>query len=61
MERLPQQPLINNAVLSEFDTFVAEMPPKRESLPTAGSCWAALASQPKPLELADAAGKAIQD
>ena len=35
------------------------MPPKRESLPAAGSCWAALASQPKPLELADAPGKAI--
>lgn len=36
MERLPQQPLINSAVLGEFDTLLVEMPPKRESLPAAG-------------------------
>jgi hypothetical protein len=36
MERLPQPPLINSAVLGEFDTLVVEMPPKRESLPAPG-------------------------
>ena len=36
MDRLPQQPLINNAALGEFDTLVVEMPPKRQSLPAAG-------------------------
>ena len=37
MERLPQEPLINTAVLSEFDTLVVDTPPpKRESLPATG-------------------------
>jgi hypothetical protein len=36
MERLPQQPLINGAMAGEFDTLVVELPPKQESLPTAG-------------------------
>ena len=36
IEKLPQEPLINGAMLSEFDTLVVELPSKRESLPTAG-------------------------
>ena len=34
IEKLPQEPLINGAMLSEFDTLVVELPSKRESLPT---------------------------
>jgi hypothetical protein len=36
IEKLPQEPLINGAMLSEFDTLVVELPSKRESLSTAG-------------------------
>ena len=36
MEKLPQDPLINGAMVGEFDTLVVELPPKQESLPTAG-------------------------
>jgi hypothetical protein len=36
MEQLPQEPLINRAMLGEFDTLVVEMPSKQESLPAAG-------------------------
>ena len=34
IEKLPQEPLINGAMLSEFDTLVVELPSKRESLTT---------------------------
>ena len=34
--KLPQEPLINSTILSEFDTLVVELPSKRESLSTAG-------------------------
>jgi hypothetical protein len=33
-EKLPQEPLINGAILGEFDTLVVEMPAKRDSLPS---------------------------
>jgi hypothetical protein len=46
MERLPQQPLINGAMLGEFDTLVVDMPPKRESLPAAGRQLLGGPSQP---------------
>ena len=36
MEQLPQEPLINRAMLGEFDTLVVEMPSKQESLPATG-------------------------
>jgi hypothetical protein len=35
MEKLPREPLINSAMLREFDTLVVE-PPKLESLPGGG-------------------------
>jgi hypothetical protein len=35
-EKLPREPLINRAMLGEFDTLVVELPTKRDSLP-AGS------------------------
>jgi hypothetical protein len=34
--KLPQEPLINSTILSEFDTLVVELPSKRESLPPPG-------------------------
>lgn len=46
MERLPQEPLINGAVLGEFDTLVVDMPPKRESLPPAGQHLLGRPSEP---------------
>ena len=36
MERLPQEPLINGAMLGEFDTLVVDVPPQREALPEPG-------------------------
>ena len=36
MDKLPQDPLINGAMVGEFDTLVVELPPKQESSPTAG-------------------------
>ena len=36
MDKLPQDPLINGAMVGEFDTLVVELPPKQEFLPTAG-------------------------
>ena len=36
MERLPPEPLINGAVLGEFDTLVVDMPPRQDRLPAAG-------------------------
>lgn len=36
MEKLPREPLINGSMVGEFDTLVVELPPKQESLPTAG-------------------------
>jgi hypothetical protein len=34
MDKLPQEPLFNGAMLGEFDTLVVEMPAKRDSLPS---------------------------
>jgi hypothetical protein len=36
MDKLPEEPLIKNAMLGEFDTLVVELPVRRESLPAAG-------------------------
>ena len=36
LEKLPREPLINRAMLGEFDTLVVELPPKRDSLPAGG-------------------------
>jgi hypothetical protein len=45
MEKLPQEPLINRAMLREFDTLVVEMP-AREFLPAGGRQLLARPSQP---------------
>jgi len=44
-EKLPQEPLINSAMLREFDTLVVEMP-ARESLPAGSQHLLARPSQP---------------
>jgi hypothetical protein len=36
MDKLPEEPLIKNVLLGEFDTLVVELPVRRESLPAAG-------------------------
>jgi hypothetical protein len=36
LEKVPREPLINRAMLGEFDTLVVELPPKRDSLPAGG-------------------------
>jgi len=45
MEKLPQEPLIDSAMLREFDTLVVEMP-ARESLPAGGQQLLGRPSQP---------------
>jgi hypothetical protein len=45
-QKLPQEPLINGAVLGEFDTLVVDLPPKRESLPASGQPLLGRPSQP---------------
>jgi hypothetical protein len=44
-EKLPREPLINSAMLREFDTLVVEMP-ARESLPAGNQQLLARPSQP---------------
>ena len=44
-EKLPQEPLIDSAMLREFDTLVVEMP-ARESLPASGQQLLGRPSQP---------------
>lgn len=45
VEPLPREPLINRAMLGEFDTLVVDLPPKRESLPPAGQQLLGLPTQ----------------
>jgi hypothetical protein len=45
MEKLPQEPLIDSAMLREFDTLVVEMPTP-ESLPACGQRLLSRPSQP---------------
>ena len=45
MEKLPPEPLIDSAMLREFDTLVVEMP-ARESLPAGGQRLSGRPSQP---------------
>ena len=40
MEKLPQEPLIDSAMLREFDTLVVEMPARESLPPAASSFWA---------------------
>ena len=48
MEKLPQDPLINGAMVGEFDTLVVELPPKQSLCrPPANNCWAAPACASK--------------
>jgi hypothetical protein len=49
LEKLPREPLINRAMLGEFDTLVVDVPAQRESLPAGGQPLLS-----KPAEHADA-------
>jgi hypothetical protein len=50
MEKLPQDPLINGAMVGEFDTLSSCLRSRSLCRPPANNCWAALACASKLLE-----------